>query len=96
MALESVFRRRFDVAAENALVMGVRGAFVEGSTYGVASAMIYIAEALLFYVGAVLIAKGTYSYLQMVEVLDLVVFSVTIGSQLLSCSTSFCFLLDSF
>ncbi|KAF8990854.1 P-loop containing nucleoside triphosphate hydrolase protein [Cyathus striatus] len=40
--------------------------------------------ALLFYVGAVLIAKGTYTYLQMVEVLNLVVFSVTIGSQLMA------------
>jgi hypothetical protein len=35
----------------------------------------------LFYVGVVLIARGTYTYLQMVEVLSLVVFTVSIGSQ---------------
>ncbi|KAF8975662.1 P-loop containing nucleoside triphosphate hydrolase protein [Cyathus striatus] len=41
-------------------------------------------EALLFYISTVLIAKGTYTYLQMVEVLNLVIFSVTIGSQLMA------------
>ncbi|KAF8064828.1 P-loop containing nucleoside triphosphate hydrolase protein [Lyophyllum atratum] len=79
-----VFRGRFERKAEEALVMGVRGAFVEGCTYGVASGLIYLAEALLFYVGAVLIVKGRYDYLQMVEVLNLVVFTVTIGSQLMA------------
>jgi len=38
------------------------------------------AEALLFYVGAPLIAHGTYTCFQMV---DLLMFSVTIGSQLI-------------
>ena len=59
---------------------------VEGCTQGIASGLIYLAEALLFYVGAVLIANGSYTYLQMVEVLNLVVFSVTIGSQLMGFS----------
>ncbi|KAF5323144.1 hypothetical protein D9619_013760 [Psilocybe cf. subviscida] len=83
MGFERVFREEFDKSAERALRTGVRGAFVEGCTYGIASGLIYLAEALLFYVGAVLIARGTYSYLQMVEVLNLV-FSVSIGSQLMA------------
>lgn len=86
MAFEPVFKQRFDDAADRALTIGVRGAFVEGCTYGVASGLIYLAEALLFYVGAVLISRGTYSYLQMVEVLNLVVFTVTIASQLMAFS----------
>ncbi|KAF8153367.1 P-loop containing nucleoside triphosphate hydrolase protein [Crassisporium funariophilum] len=84
MAFDRVFKSRFDAAADKALTTGVRGALVEGCTYGVASGLIYLAEALLFYVGAVLIARGMYTYLQMVEVLNLVVFSVTIGSQLMA------------
>lgn len=88
MAFESVFQEQFDRAVVNAHSIGVRGAFVEGCTYGVASALIYLAEALLFFVGAVLIAQGTYTYLQMVEVLNLVVFSVSIGSQLMAFSKS--------
>jgi ATP-binding cassette subfamily B (MDR/TAP) protein 1 len=86
MAFETIFQKKFDQAADKALTTGVRGAFVEGCTYGVASGLIYLAEALLFYVGAVLIARGTYTYLQMIEVLNLVVFTVTIGSQLMAFS----------
>jgi ATP-binding cassette, subfamily B (MDR/TAP), member 1 len=88
MGFENVFLERFNESAENALRTGVRGAFVEGCTYGVASSLIYLSEALLFYVGAVLVSQGTYSYLQMVQVLNLVVFTVSIGSQLMSFSTS--------
>lgn len=86
MGFESVFLERFDRSVDDALTTGVRGAFVEGCTYGVASSLIYLAEALLFYVGAVLVAKGTYTYLQMVQVLNLVVFTVSIGSQLMAFS----------
>ncbi|EDR11397.1 uncharacterized protein LACBIDRAFT_323952 [Laccaria bicolor S238N-H82] len=50
---------------------------------GITSALIYLAEAVVFYVGAIIIARGTYTYLQMVEVLNLVVFPVTIGSLLM-------------
>src|SRR5687767_7988862 len=88
MGFESVFQKQFDQATDRALSTGVKGAFVEGCTYGVASGLIYLAEALLFYVGAVLISRGTYTYLQMVEVLNLVVFTVTIGSQLMAFSKS--------
>jgi hypothetical protein len=66
--------------------VGVKGAPIEGCTYGVASALIYLAEALLFFVGAILLSRGTYSYIQMVEVLNLIIFTVTIGSQLMAFS----------
>ncbi|EIN14636.1 P-loop containing nucleoside triphosphate hydrolase protein [Punctularia strigosozonata HHB-11173 SS5] len=84
MAFESVFERQFDTAASRAMTVGVRGAFVEGCSFGVASSLIYLAEALLFYVGALLIANGTYTYLRMVETLNLVVFTVSIGGQLMA------------
>lgn len=84
MSLEQVLQSQFDKATSVCLVSGIRGAFIEGCSYGVASALIYLAEALLFYVGAVLIANGTYTYLRMIQVLNLVVFTVTIGSQLMA------------
>ncbi|KAF7338206.1 hypothetical protein MVEN_02045700 [Mycena venus] len=83
MGFERIFQKQFEAASDKALSTGVKGAFVEGCTYGVASGLIYLAEALLFYVGAVLVARGTYSYLQMAQVMNLVVFTVTIGSQLM-------------
>ena len=86
MALERAFQTQFEKATAHALSLGVKGAFVEGTTYGVASALIYISEALLFYVGAVLLSHGIYSYIQMIEVLNLIIFTVTIGSQLMAFS----------
>ena len=39
--------------------------------------------ALLFYVGAMLVANGTYTYLQMVQVLNLLISSVSIAAQMM-------------
>lgn len=84
MSFERVFREQFEDAVDRAQTSGQRGGFVEGGTVGVASALIYVAEALLFYIGAVLIAHGDYTYLRMMEVLNLVAFTVTIASQLMA------------
>lgn len=86
MSFEGVFKQQFDDAVSNAYVTGIRGAFIEGCSFGVANGLIYLAEALLFFIGAILVAQGTYSYLQMVQVLQLLVFTVTIGSQLMAFS----------
>ena len=86
---KKAYERRFEASVEGAMRAGVKGAFVEGSGFGVANGMIYFAEAGLFYVGAVLIQKGVFGYLRMVEVLNLVVFSVSIGAQLMVFSTFF-------
>ncbi|KAF8333191.1 P-loop containing nucleoside triphosphate hydrolase protein [Cantharellus anzutake] len=84
MALENVFERYFENSVNGAMEAGVEGSFVAGLGFGVAQALIYLAEALLFYVGAVFMSRGTYSYLKLVQVLNLVVFSVAIASQMLT------------
>jgi hypothetical protein len=81
--IRAIRSMQFSLAAERALAMCLRGALVEGSTHGMVRAFIYVAEAMLFYVGATLVARGK------LEVLNLVVFTVTVGSQLLSCSMSY-------
>lgn len=92
MAFEEEFSRRFDSSTEKALKVGMKGAFIEGCNVGIANGLIYFAEALLFWVGAVLISREIYTYLQMVVVLQLVVFSVSIAGQMLAfskrCATS--------
>ncbi|KAF8607409.1 P-loop containing nucleoside triphosphate hydrolase protein [Ceratobasidium sp. AG-I] len=84
MALESVFKAQFERSLESAMKSGVQGAFITGCGFGIVNALIYVAEAALFYVGAVLMANQGYSYLRMLQALNLVVFSVTIAAQLLS------------
>ncbi|KIO30112.1 hypothetical protein M407DRAFT_225395 [Tulasnella calospora MUT 4182] len=84
MALEQVFDAQYEKSCQAALKAGVTGAMVAGTGYGVANALVYIAEAVLFYVGAVLLAKGLYSYLQLIETLNLVVFTVSIAAQIMT------------
>ncbi|KIY52629.1 P-loop containing nucleoside triphosphate hydrolase protein, partial [Fistulina hepatica ATCC 64428] len=84
MGLDAAFQQRFDTAVNSAFCIARQGAFYAGCTYGVASGLIYLAEAMLFGVAAVLMAHGQISYLKMVETLNLVVFSVTIASQIMS------------
>ncbi|KAG1739429.1 uncharacterized protein EDB91DRAFT_1248782 [Suillus paluster] len=51
--------------------------------YVLLQVLCFISHVLLFYVGPVVIAKGTYAYLEMCQVLTLVIFTISIGSQLI-------------
>ncbi|KAI3622460.1 hypothetical protein WG66_014995 [Moniliophthora roreri] len=79
--LQPTYTTRMNDAVGESCRIGVRGAFVEGATLGIASALIYLSEGVLFYVGAVLVAGGRVEYSKMVETLNLVVFAVSIGGQ---------------
>ncbi|PVG03933.1 P-loop containing nucleoside triphosphate hydrolase protein [Serendipita vermifera] len=83
MGFDGVFKDQFERSLEQAMKSGVDGGFINGMAFGIANALIYLAQGLIYYVGAVLIAKGLYSFLQMMEVLNLVAFSLTIGAQML-------------
>ena len=82
MGFEGLFKAQFDSSMNKALTTGVQCTFFEGCTYIFASGLIYLAESLLFYIGAVIIARGLYTYLQTMNFLIPIMFSVTIGSQL--------------
>lgn len=86
MSFERFFEQSCEKSVQNAHAAGIKGAFVEGCTHGVASSLIYLSEAILFYVGAIFIARGTYTYAQMVEFLNLIVSTVSLGSQLMGFS----------
>ena len=65
MAFERIFKAQFDSSINNALSTGVKGAFVEGCTYGVASGFItsiYFTEALLYRFGSLLVTKHLLLY----------------------------------
>lgn len=44
LSMQNVFARQYDAALSKALLTGVKGAFVEGSAFGVTNAMIYLSE----------------------------------------------------
>jgi ATP-binding cassette, subfamily B (MDR/TAP), member 1 len=84
MGLEKCLQYQFNQSVEAALQTGLRGSFVEGSIYGMGNSLTFLAEALVFYVGAVFLAKGTYTYYQIITVINLLVFTVGVTVQLLT------------
>jgi len=86
MSYQGLFQKLFDASSNHALATGVQGALVEGWTLGLAIGFIYFAEAALFYVASVLLARGRFSLQQTMEVLSILVFTITIGSQMLAFS----------
>ncbi|KAG8758544.1 hypothetical protein FRC14_007972 [Serendipita sp. 396] len=83
MGFDDVFKEQFERTLESAMKSGVDGGFVDGLAFGIANALIYLAQGIIYYVGAVLIVKGLYTFLQMIEVLNLVSFSLVIAAQFL-------------
>lgn len=86
MNFRSVFEQQFESSLTKAHKSGIKSALIEGCTNGLASGLIYLAEAVLFIIGAILVSHSVTTFLQMLEALNLIVFSVTIGSQLMSFS----------
>ena len=86
MNFGSVFQQQFDSSVEIAHRTGLKGALFEGFTFGLATGLLYLAEAILFIVGAVLIAHEITTFQSMLAALNLITFSVSIGSQMLGFS----------
>ena len=84
MALESVFERNFADAVLDAQRCGMRAALVTGFGHGLSEALTYLAEALMFGVGAVLITRGVYDFARMVQVFNLIIFAVSFAAQIMS------------
>lgn len=81
MALEPAFAGHYKEAINDAQHCGIRAAAFSGFGFGLGEALTYLAEALMYYVGAVLIIKGTYDFTKMVIVFNLIIFAVTFAAQ---------------
>ncbi|PWN20351.1 hypothetical protein BCV69DRAFT_206762 [Microstroma glucosiphilum] len=84
MALEPVFAAQFLDAITATERDALRAAPLSGFAFGLGEAITYLAEALIFYVGAVLITKGTYDFQKMVITFNLIIFAITFGSQMMA------------
>ena len=84
MSLERVFEQSFLDAVKWVQHHGIRSAPFSGFGYGLKDACTYLAEALLYYVGAVLLIKGKLTLEGMMIVLNLILFAVTFAAQILA------------
>ncbi|ORY32221.1 P-loop containing nucleoside triphosphate hydrolase protein [Naematelia encephala] len=83
MALDSVFREKFEADAAAALKNGNRSSWIVAIGIGTVIGLPLLAQALLMWTGMLFILKGYLNYAQMLQVYNLVLFSLTFGSQAL-------------
>ncbi|TKY88749.1 hypothetical protein EX895_002380 [Sporisorium graminicola] len=84
MGLESMFDGNHQRAVDEAQRCGMRASVFAGFGHGMSDALTYIAEALIFYVGARLMINGEYDFRRMMQVFNLIIFTVTFAAQMLT------------
>ncbi|OAV90421.1 hypothetical protein PTTG_07595 [Puccinia triticina 1-1 BBBD Race 1] len=89
MSLEPLMRERFIESSIKSRKMFIRSAPLHGISSGLNIAMTYLADGLLFYVGAVLVIKGLYTFEKLLQVFSLIIFSVTFAGQIVGSVPSF-------
>ncbi|KAJ1025207.1 hypothetical protein NDA16_002711 [Ustilago loliicola] len=84
MGLETVFDRMYQLAVADAQRCGMRSSVFSGFGHGLSEALTYIAEALIFFVGAKLMISGEYDFKRMMQIFNLIIFAVTFAAQMLT------------
>ena len=84
MGLETVFDRMYQLAVADAQRCGMRSSVFSGFGHGMSEALTYVAEALIFFVGAKLMISGEYDFKRMMQVFNLIIFAVTFAAQMLT------------
>ncbi|SNX84037.1 related to STE6 - ABC transporter [Melanopsichium pennsylvanicum] len=84
MGLEMVFDLTYRLAVADAQRCGMRASIFSGFGHGMSEALTYIAEALIFYVGAKLMISGEYDLKRMMQVFNLIIFAVTFAAHMLT------------
>lgn len=83
MALEDCFRERFAAEAAECRTTGLHAGLVVSVAQAAGAAMPLCAQALLLFVAATFIGNGTMAYPNALQVITLVLFSLTFGAQML-------------
>ncbi|KAM0790206.1 hypothetical protein ACM66B_005521 [Microbotryomycetes sp. NB124-2] len=83
MSLSPIFARDYETATARAYTGGLKAAPFTGMGAATATALTLCAQALMFYVGAVLIVSGRYTYSRMMEVFSMVILTVTFAAQVM-------------
>ncbi|KAK4049866.1 ATP-dependent permease [Microbotryomycetes sp. JL201] len=83
MSLSAIFADHFQAATARAYDGGLRAAPFTGMGAATATALTLLAEAVMFFVGAVLIVHGRYTYARMMEVFAMVILTITFAAQVM-------------
>ncbi|KIR76978.1 ATP-binding cassette, subfamily B (MDR/TAP), member 1 [Cryptococcus gattii EJB2] len=83
MALDGAFEKRFEEDANNAKKTGNRSAWAMAMGGAIAGGLPLFAQALMNFAGSAFMLQGRMNYEQMLQVYNLILFSLTFGSGLL-------------
>ncbi|WVR05015.1 hypothetical protein IAU60_002027 [Kwoniella sp. DSM 27419] len=83
MALDSAFLEKFSTDARRAKVLGYRAAWFIAMSGGVSGGLPLFAQALMNFAGSEFMLSNIMNYQQMLQVYNLVLFSITFGTQML-------------
>ncbi|CAH7683434.1 P-loop containing nucleoside triphosphate hydrolase protein [Phakopsora pachyrhizi] len=89
MAIEPLMRESFVNTTQKSRKLFIRASPFGGMSYGLNVALTYFAEGLMFYAGATLVIKGTYTFSRLSQVFSLIIFSVTFAGQMISSVPSY-------
>ncbi|GAA6054523.1 hypothetical protein JCM3770_005828 [Rhodotorula araucariae] len=84
MSIQSVFARTFEDTALKAQAGGIKAAPFTGAGFASVSTLTYLTEALILYVGALLVTSGRYTFSKMLQVFSIIIFTVTFASALMN------------
>lgn len=79
MSLERAFLEQFDSINEICYTSHVKATPYAGACYAVSSAMPRITEGTLFFIGALLMASGRYTFDRVITTFSLIAFTVAFG-----------------
>ncbi|SDA01401.1 BZ3500_MvSof-1268-A1-R1_Chr10-1g02629 [Microbotryum saponariae] len=82
MSLESVVLAKFEHTLRETYAGAMRAAPLAGMGNGVTLGLTFVAEAVMVYVGALLIANGRYDFEKMATIFSLIIFSMTYAAQI--------------
>ncbi|MCO5598628.1 hypothetical protein L7F22_052725 [Adiantum nelumboides] len=84
MSLHQVFKENFTDAVGWTTMNAIRSAPYSGFAYGLKDACTYIAQAFLYYIGAILLIKGLLTLASMIIVFNLIIFGITFAANILA------------
>ncbi|BGP41853.1 ATP-dependent permease [Rhodotorula kratochvilovae] len=84
MSIQSVFATTFEATALKAQSGGIKAAPFTGAGFASVFTLTYLTEALMLYVGAILVTSGRYTFSKMLQVFSIIIFTVTFASALMN------------
>lgn len=88
MSLENTFLQRLEPDLEKTFKQDCKLATVHGLGFGIGTGLSFFAQGVLYYAGAKFMTDGSYELTQVLQVLTLIVFSISFAAEMLTFSMS--------